>query len=333
MQLESVRALKAELSESVIRPLVEQTQGLVTLGVAARSLDRTTRVRPGVALGVARGESGSDYKLAVRVQQRLLDNGAGLREQLAEAAGGEIDYRYVGRIAKRQIPWTQQRQRPLLIGCSVGHVAITAGTLGAFATSHADGRLLMLSNNHVLANEDLASIGDPIIQQGYFDGGSAPGDTVATLAGFVPLQTGGNLVDAAVAALVEDIGYDRSTLTGLGRLRGVRAAPIQAEDRVAKVGRTTVVTHGRVTAIELDNVVVEYEQGLLSFDNQIEIEGAGQDAFSAGGDSGSVIVDENGEACALLFAGGDVGGSNGKGLTYANEIGNVLDALDIDLAV
>jgi hypothetical protein len=63
----------------------------------------------------------------------------------------------------------------------------------------------------------------------------------------------------------------------------------------------------------------------------LEIEGAAADAFSAGGDSGSLIVDEDHKAVALLFAGGDVGGANGKGLTYANPIRAVLDALKLEL--
>ena len=191
----------------------------------------------------------------------------------------------------------------------------------------------MLSNNHVLANEDDATTGDAILQPGQFDGGAEPEDVVARLLDWVPFQTSGNLVDAAVATIERDIGYDLSSLTGDGTLRGVRARPIQPGDQVLKVGRTTLLTEGVVTAIELDDVVVRYDRGLLSFNSQIEIEGAGANSFSEGGDSGSVIVDREGMACALLFAGGDTGGSNGKGLTYANEIGNVLDALDINLAV
>jgi hypothetical protein len=69
----------------------------------------------------------------------------------------------------------------------------------------------------------------------------------------------------------------------------------------------------------------------LKFDNQVEIEGAGSGPFSQGGDSGSLIVDAGHRAVALLFAGGDQGGSNGQGLTYANPIRAVLDALKVDL--
>jgi hypothetical protein len=37
-------------------------------------------------------------------------------------------------------------------------------------------------------------------------------------------------------------------------------------------------------------------------------------------------------AAALLFAGSDHGGSNGKGLTYGNPIATVLKALKVKLA-
>ena len=94
-----------------------------------------------------------------------------------------------------------------------------------------------------------------------------------------------------------------------------------------KIGRTTGATAGRVTAFDVDNVIVNYDRGNLRFDNQIEIEGAGRTAFSDGGDSGSLIVNARMEAAALLFAGGDSGGSNGLGLTYANPIRDVLKAL------
>ena len=100
---------------------------------------------------------------------------------------------------------------------------------------------------------------------------------------------------------------------------------------VGKVGRTTGTTRGRVSAFELDNVVVEFGLGFLKFDNQVEIEGAESDPFSQGGDSGSLIVDADRRAVALLFAGSDLGGSNSLGLTYANPIRAVLDALKVDL--
>ena len=102
---------------------------------------------------------------------------------------------------------------------------------------------------------------------------------------------------------------------------------------VAKLGRTTGLTRGRVTAFELDNVVVGFDIGNLRFDDQVEIEGAGEGPFSDGGDSGSLIVGRDKRGVALLFAGSDQGGENGQGLTFANPLRAVLDALKVELAL
>ena len=98
-----------------------------------------------------------------------------------------------------------------------------------------------------------------------------------------------------------------------------------------KIGRTTGHTRGRVTAFELDNVVVAYDTGNFRFDDQIEVEGADDAAFSQGGDSGSLVVlRERAGRVGLLFAGSDQGGSNGTGLTYVNALGHVLSGLKAD---
>ena len=103
---------------------------------------------------------------------------------------------------------------------------------------------------------------------------------------------------------------------------------------VAKRGRTTGITRGRVTAFELDGVQVGYTRGTLTFDDQIEIEGTGTGAFSAGGDSGSLILtaEDAPRAVGLLFAGSETGGPTGTGLTFANPIAAVLRELDVTLA-
>ena len=219
---------------------------------------------------------------------------------------------------------------------SVGHCKITAGTIGCFVRglTPKDARVVMiLSNNHVLANENRAKPGDAILQPGRVDSGANPADQVATLTRFIRLKkTGANLVDAAVAALDAGIEYNARALTGLGgSLAGVGEPFLDEGTPVGKVGRTTATTSGKVIAFELDNVYVHYDIGDLQFDNQVEIEGAGDDPFSQGGDSGSLIVDADRKAVALLFAGGDLGGSNGKGLTYANPIAAVLQALKVEL--
>lgn len=330
MKLQSARDLKNHLVVSQVEPLSTMPKKATELAIAARDVRRVEPTPRTVALGVSRATD-TDYRLAVRVQNQALMHGPEVA-RIRKAARGELDLRYVGRLVKRAL-WHRSRQRPLLIGVSIGHYKITAGTLGCFVTVKS-GALRILSNNHVLANENEATKGDAVIQQGAFDGGTRTANTVGALDRFVRLREGRvNLVDAAIASTADGIVCDLVTLRGLGMLSGVGRDPLDIGDEVAKIGRTTGLTRGRVTAFELDNVVVAYDHGNLRFDNQIEIEGSGDRPFSQGGDSGSIIVDHSGRAVALLFAGGDQGGSNGRGLTYANPIGAVFDALRIEIAL
>jgi len=335
MNLDSARALKQEIRETLIGPLHEATRGAGTARSLAMSAGAKPKARePHRLLSVGIAPAGRrNVRLAVRVQRRaLLDDPALLR--IVRLAKQEVDLRYVGRIQKRAVPWYQDRRRPLLIGCSVGHFRITAGTLGCFVQARDGDAPLMLSNNHVLADENRGSAGDAILQPGDYDGGTPRRDVVGALAGFVAMRPGAaNRVDAATATLRPRMAYKADAIRGLGKLAGVAAPLDDVGGRVAKVGRTTGLTRGRVTAFELDDVVVAYEVGNLRFDDQIEVESTGDGSFSDGGDSGSLIVNEAMEGLALLFAGSDQGGSNGSGLTYANPLPSVLESLKVDLLV
>jgi hypothetical protein len=301
MRLDSIRELKAQLG-----------------GPSARTWHEP------LALG-ASPVSGGDYRLAVRVQDRALLRDARLGE-IERAAAGELDVRFVGRIVKREAPFLQARHRPLLIGSSVGHVRVTAGTIGAFVSVDGDDRPRILSNNHVLADENRGAEGDAVLQPGAADGGRDPADVVAALDAFVALaEDAPNAVDAAIAVVAEGIAVQDGELTGVGTLGTDPLAPEDVET-VGKLGRTTGRTTGRVTAFELDNVIVAYDAfPTLRFDDQIEIEGTGSAPFSQGGDSGSLIWDEaSRRPVGLLFAGGEEGDVD---VTYANPIGAVLGAL------
>ena len=84
---------------------------------------------------------------------------------------------------------TTTRKRPACHGYSVGHPSITAGSIGARVTDGST--FFLLSNNHVLAASNAASVGDAIIQPGTADGGSSPADDIATLSAFKPESTDG----------------------------------------------------------------------------------------------------------------------------------------------
>lgn len=329
MNIDNARGLKASLLENVTANFAEAT-AVRSLGIRSQKADPTKTALRTIAIGIS--GKGKQHQLAIRLQRRLLEDHP-LITKIRKQAKGEVDIKYVGKIVKLETAKKlQQRRRPLVIGCSIGHFKITAGTLGCFVRDRSTGEVLILSNNHVLANENNAVAGDAIIQPGDLDGGKKSTDAIGKLRSFVRLKkTGTNVVDCAVASIKSGIKFDQHKLGTFGNLAGLGLEVVVDGTEVRKVGRTTGQTKGRVTAFELDNVVIEYDLGNLRFDDQIEIEGAGSNAFSDGGDSGSLIIDKDRGAVALLFAGGDQGGSNDKGLTYANPIRTVLDALKVDL--
>lgn len=287
-------------------------------------------------VGLGRAKRNGENILAVRVfgKSSFWKNKL---NWLKRITSGEVDVSFIGDISAvrptDQIDPIRTRQRPLLIGSSISHGKVTAGTLGCFV--QCSGRIAILTNNHVAANQNDASTGDKICQPGNADGGSIERDTVATLGNFVRINEKHNLVDAAYALLANGEAYDAKNIKGIGSLVGLYEDEIEPGDIVAKYGRTTGVTYGRVSAVEVDNVAVGYTGGAKSFDQQIEIEGRDNEGFSAGGDSGSMIVSYgrgNPRAVGLLFAGGPRGGRNGKGLTYANYMAKALTLLDCKLA-
>ncbi|MCU1431158.1 MAG: hypothetical protein JWP95_263 [Actinotalea sp.] len=333
MDKDEAREVKAQLTEYL--------QELVEARVRPSDLhDDDAPAR--IALGLA---PRADGRYGVAVRYRLgLPTARMLARRVAEQVGPTVDVRRTGRIrplrggtvpGPRPPVVTAQslgetgRVRPLRPGVSIAHVDVSAGTLGAFV--EVEGALHALSNYHVLVGSPQGRVGDVVVQPGPADGGRAPEDRVGTLAAFAALEPGvAATVDAAVALLDDQVVDPEYPI---GRVN--RTAVVLGEEEVAKIGRTTGVTTGRVTAIELDDVVVGYGPGLgeLSFDDQIEVESTGSGPFSRGGDSGSLVYrTSDGAAIGLLFAGSESGGQNGSGLTYLNPIDAVLTALSAQLA-
>ena len=213
-------------------------------------------------------------------------------------------------------PIYHRKVRPAMGGLSIAHYAITAGTLGCLVKRGQD--TCILSNNHVLANENRGAPGDPILQPGRYDGGKEDKDIIARLDSFVAVQADEtNTVDAALA-----LPYDPRDVTpdilNVGRLRGTSAAEL--EEKVMKSGRTTRVTNGVVMDVSA-TLRVGYATGSYLFSDQMINQGD-KWAFSAGGDSGALILDYEGSAVGLLFAGSPF-------FTVANKIGNVENALNV----
>ena len=232
-----------------------------------------------------------------------------------------------GQDKEDEVDPTIRFDRPVPIGVSTGHPDITAGTIGC-RVKDGVGNVYALSNNHVYADENQASIKDNVLQPGRVDGGINPDDAIGTLATWVdiaflhlePLST--NTIDAAIALCVGTL--DNATPDdGYGIPNSTITTAILGQ-AVQKYGRTTGLTRGSVSEINA-TVNVGYSTGTARFVNQIVIIGT-KGQFSRGGDSGSLIVtnDENKNPVGLLFAGG------GR-RTIANPIGAVLEAFDVTI--
>jgi hypothetical protein len=210
--------------------------------------------------------------------------------------------------------------RPACIGISTGHPSITAGTIGARVVS--GNQIFALSNNHVYAASNAANTGDTVLQPGVHDGGDInnPDHHLGTLSAYQPIDFSGactNTIDAAIAATgVERLGNSTPS-DGYGTPRSSIIQPA-INMRVMKYGRTTGQTSGRIDAINATVNVNFGDAGVACFVNQIVIRPG---SFSAGGDSGSLIVAQQGQDArrpvGLLFAGSQT-------VTIANRIDAVL---------
>jgi len=198
-----------------------------------------------------------------------------------------------------------------------------AGTFGAVVRG--EGRRCILSNNHVLADENALALKSPIFQPGLLDGGNPTADQIAKLTRFVPLRAGvDNKVDCAIAEEVEPNLLNPRFLPKIGKLHNPQPLDAVETMHVMKVGRTTGFTTGIVTDVSVD-LQIEYAQGVLNFTDQIFIKGDDGQPFSAAGDSGSIIVDmKTRRPVALLFAGSPA-------FTAANPLPDVLAALDVEV--
>ena len=74
--------------------------------------------------------------------------------------------------------------------------------------------------------------------------------------------------------------------------------------------------------------------GLVArFDDQIRIETVNENRFSDGGDSGSLILRNDGVPGGLLFAGSRTGGGMNRGMTFANPLDRVLSTLNVTMVL
>ncbi len=308
----------------------------------------------GTGYKVSRGQRTDELCVVVLVRQKVPEAGLHPEALVPQGIDGvSTDVVQVGDL--RAFQARTDRWRPAPGGVSIGHYQVTAGTFGSVVRDRASGDRLILSNNHVLANSNAASPGDPILQPGAADGGQVADDTIARLERFCPIEfsvspptcplaTGvadaanalarlvgskhqlqalqsdaqaSNLADAAVARPLED-GDILDEILEIGVVDGT--APATLGMSVRKSGRTTGLTTGEITVLD---ATVDVSYGLFQiarFEGQI-VSGP----MSSPGDSGSLLVAGDSQlAVGLLFAGSDQ-------TTIYNPIQAVLDCVEVEI--
>jgi hypothetical protein len=359
----ALRDTKAELQELL------RSRGEERLAAAAQASPEPTDRSPaiegpgGVVVGFGLGRAGigagrSEGPLAAPGSSVLTVYVAeptppdGVRRLLVSSLGARVAARVPLEVVHTGVFRTSSShtvlRRPAAGGGSAHHVRPPGayGTLGCLArgrTAPRDGRLLVLSNNHVLTSHQTAALHDCVVQPSPGDGGSCPAHQIAILERFAPVVPGGvpNYVDCATAwawpdrvrkeILYVSEGVDQFHRIGASPPDIGNPAEIDRGTWVAKSGRTTGLTYGVVDDFAVSAWIGGTWGGVPSwawFNDLIRVR-TPSGTFASSGDSGSVVFTADVRSAPV----GLVAGASVTNMTLVCRMDSVLSALDIVLEV
>jgi hypothetical protein len=302
------RSLRAPLDE---HPWL-QDPGITAIGLAERVTEGETLAEPVLKVYVEKKLPLSQCRFRIPAQLNI--------EGLPPIP---IDVVQTGRIVLHSNT-AKVRPAPPGYSASLAGDAPGTGTFGLVMRKRGQpSPFYLLSNSHAIANSGMATQGQIVTQPGAADGGVAQ-DGIAQLAEWVPYifsdQGFPNLVDAAIAAL--DPGAATSAIAQIGIPTGINTNLTRGM-QVQKVGRTTTFSIAFVRDIDL-RLASTYPRpggqvGRVGFSDQVLTS-----FYTSPGDSGSGVLDMQGQVVGLHFAGSETVG-------VFNKISNVLDALDLEV--
>lgn len=326
---------RARFKPTVLAGLSAQAAELRDVQRAFRERLLDEDVRPnvvGIAVGVEHRNSRPTGRLALLILVTKKVARAELPPQAripARIDGYRTDVIEVGSGRSPSVHALADRWLRVYGGCSIGHVAGTAGTMAAAVHDRRgrrdrESRRLILSTNHVLANLNRGERGDLILQPSRFDGGKLPCDEIARLDRFIPIEfepplprhAHDNVVDAALAEATST-----RVAPGVRGFRRLVARPGQLPRigaPVAKTGRATGMTTGRIIGVYA-TVDIRYGTRVARFHDQIVTT-----PMIEPGDSGALLVGHDHVPIGLLSAGS-------TGASFANPIERVSALLEIEI--
>jgi hypothetical protein len=210
-----------------------------------------------------------------------------------------------------------ERNSRVCCGTSCGPTSETSsGTFGAIVKKAGSSDLFIFSNNHVLSGCNHVPIHQPILAPSAADGrpnARAPGE-IGRHSDLVELRTGDpNFVSPCVL----DVALATATHPGsisswqgdqaLGYDTPVSSVSPTSGMRVKKFGRTTHLSFGtiesRVTTPTAITYAAKHFKGVVWFKDIWAVMSDSGHPFALGGDSGSLVVTEDGKnAVGVLFA-------------------------------
>jgi len=237
------------------------------------------------------------------------------------------------------------KRRPIVGGISYAPSNSGAATLGMFVKDSTDDTIVALTCNHVIGPvlgegsdaptyyiADITTV--DMVQPSPLDGGSSPIDSLGNgkrAVGTIFGPEGENLVDCAISSLA---GINLYTPGIEGLLKGghfpfAEKYEYSVGNEVRKSGRTTGNSIGQISSIAANVTALlgeDTENNRAYYSGVIMITSSTR--FSAGGDSGSVVVCKIGgqwKIIGLLFAG------SGDGLTtFVCHIADVAELLEVE---
>ncbi|WP_339711909.1 hypothetical protein [uncultured Kriegella sp.] len=280
-----------------------------------------------VAIGLKEtsGELTEEIVFQIFVKEKLGDSDLKASEVIPKTIKGhKTDVVIVPKAKKRD---DTSEHRPIKGGIQISNGKGHVGTLGCFGRLKSDNSLVLLSNEHVLYSDGAVAgekIGQPNVVKNcccccaYVEG------EIGTI---LSPSFNNSTVDCAIASIdagiATDIILNNSMTTTEIEMDGTDTAVVG--DLVRKIGRTSGFTNGIVNSINGVTSSMTGQIFIRPVASETFTEGTnGKRAFSDGGDSGSIIVDESNNIIGLLW-GGDPN-SFTVDETYACHINDVLNA-------
>ena len=311
-----------------------------------------------LGIGVAFGGSSTSLGLALRASKRdgIAHRAAREIGEKAEKEGSWADVRIVENLsipARTDVGPSKadgfpRGGDPLMLGVSISHPKSPAGSLGGFIRFKGGGEGV-ISACHVLANSGRGvDVSTPekapmVYHPASVDvsGRLGPRNQIGQLHDFRTLDTPSVDLDVAVATLLPSRSHIGNVIPkiagakngGKPVLRPPSERRVPAFKVVAKIGRSTGYTEGRLSAGFFDSVPLEVPGfGIVYYSRMFEIESvSGAKPFAKPGDSGAVVFDVATRSAFALVVGGGVWSDDGKErmLVYSCDLAAALEAMGV----